>query len=230
MIALDPFPVSLAAALDPIVRDTAREAAQRELSKGVYHADDPGLFERMLNGIVDWLDRLTSRADSAFGRSWGLLALLVVLLTAVALIVWRTGWLRRTVARPDSELDVSPALTADEHRRRADSYAQDGRYADAVRERMRAIVRELEDRGVLEPRPGRTAHEVARDAGNIVPAVAGDLRSAARVFDEIWYGARPATAGSDAAMREADQRVRAAQLAVAAVPGAPASPGYQVPR
>jgi hypothetical protein len=217
------------AAAAPIDRDAAREAAQRELSKGVYHADDPGLFQRLLNRVVSWLDeRLSEAAGVAPGGIWGLLALLVVIGALVALILWRAGPLRRAAAvRPD--LELSALLTADEHRRRADAYARAGRHADAVRERMRAIVRELEDRGVLEPRPGRTAAEVAREAGGLVPGVAGDLRNAARVFDEIWYGNRAATAGADAAMREADQRVRTAQLSVPA-PNAPFPAGYQVPR
>jgi hypothetical protein len=224
-------PALAAWALSPIDRDAAREAAQRELSKGIYHADDPGLFERMLDSLVGWLDRTLSRAAGVTpGGLWGLLALLVVLVAGVALIVWRTGPLRRRAAWAGIDLDVSGLVTADEHRRRADACAQDGRYADAVRERMRAIVRELEDRGVLEPRPGRTADEVARDAATAVPGVAGDLRGAARLFDEIWYGGRPATAGSDAAMRAADQRVRAAQLVIAVAPGNPAEAGHQVPR
>jgi hypothetical protein len=217
--------------VSPIDRDAAREAAQRELSKGIYHADDPGLFERMLDSLVGWLDRMLSRAAGvAPGGLWGMLALLVVLVTGVALIVWRTGPLRRRAPWAASDLDVSALVTADEHRRRADAFAQEGRYADAVRERMRAIVRELEDRGVLEPRPARTADEVARDAAAVVPGVAGDLRGAARLFDEIWYGGRPATVGSDAAMRVADQRIRAARLVVAAAPGDSAQTGYQVPR
>ena len=89
-------------------------------------------------------------------------------------------------------VELSGRLDAAEHRRRADGFAGEGRFAEAVRERMRAIVRELETRGVLEPRPGRTADEVAREAGALVPAVAPDLRTAATVFDEVWYGGRPA--------------------------------------
>jgi Domain of unknown function (DUF4129) len=226
---IGPGNAAATAAASPIDRDTAREAAQRELSKGIYHADDPGLFQRILNAVVDWLDRaLTKVAHAAPGGIWGLLALLVIVATAVALILWRAGPLRRIGGRPDPGFHLTGLLSADEHRRRADGFAVDGRFAEAVRERMRAIVRELEDRGVLEPRPGRTADEVAREAGAAVPAVAGDLRAAARLFDEIWYGGRPATAGSDAAMREADQRVRASHLVVAA--GSGTSAGYEVPR
>jgi len=231
MIAVGATALQAAAlrAAAPVERDAAREAAQRELSKGIYHADDPGVFERLVDRIVGWLDdRLAQAAGLAPGGTLGLLALLVVLAAAVALILWRTGPLRRANVRGGPTLDVSALVSADEHRRRADAHGHDGRYAEAVRERMRAIVRELEDRGVLEPRPGRTADEVARDAGTVVPAVAADLRAAARLFDEIWFGGRPATPGSDAAMREADQRVRTAQLAVA-VRSAVVPPGYREP-
>jgi hypothetical protein len=232
MIATGPAGLlaALARAAAPIERDTAREAAQRELSKGIYHADDPGVFERQVDRAVSWLDdRLARAAGLAPGGTLGLLALLVVLAAAAALILWRTGPLRRAHAAGSSALDVSTLVSAGQHRRRADAYARDGRYAEAVRERMRAVVRELEDRGVLEPRPGRTADEVARDAGTVVPAVAADLRAAARVFDEIWFGGRPATAASDAAIRAADQRVRTAPLAVP-VHAAVVSPSFREPR
>jgi Domain of unknown function (DUF4129) len=232
MIAVGAAAVPAAALLDaaPVERDAAREAAQRELSKGIYHADDPGLFERLVDRAVSWLDdRLAQAAGLAPGGTLGLLALLVVLAATTALILWRTGPVRRANARGGSTLDVSALVSAAEHRQRADAFSHDGRYAEAVRERMRAIVRELEDRGVLEPRPGRTADEVAREGGTVVPAVAADLRAAARLFDEIWFGGRPATAASDAAMREADQRVRTAQLAVA-VRSAVVPPGLREPR
>ena len=123
-------------------------------------------------------------------------------------------------------VELSGPLDAAEHRRRADGYAAEGRFAEAVRERMRAIVRELETRGVLEPRPGRTADEVAREAGAAVRAVAPDLRTAATVFDEVWYGGRTATAQADALLRQADQRVQRAQLVVA---GASRTGGRRIP-
>ena len=75
-------------------------------------------------------------------------------------------------------------------------------------------MRELEARGALDPRPGRTAGEVARDGGAAVPAVADDLRRAARVFDEVWYGGRPADAASYAALVAVDARVASSRLAV----------------
>jgi hypothetical protein len=61
----------------------------------------------------------------------------------------------------------------------------------------------LEDGGVLEPRAGRTAAEVAEEAGAALgdPTAAAQLASATRTFDEIWYGKRAATAADDALLR-----------------------------
>ena len=84
-----------------------------------------------------------------------------------------------------------------------------------MRERLRAVVRDLEARGLLDPRPGRTAGEVARDAGAAVPALAEDLRRASIVFDEVWYGGRTADAGSYALLVDVDTRAAAARPVLA---------------
>ncbi len=54
-----------------VPRDPAREAARRELSKRMYHENDPGWFQRALNTFWDWIDDLFSSAASATpgGRS-----------------------------------------------------------------------------------------------------------------------------------------------------------------
>lgn len=221
---------ALVGTIAPVDRDAAREAAARELSKPSYHADDPSLLDRVANRIQRWLDSVGHALGAGpGGGTLNLLAILVVILGVAALILWRTGPLRRISTRPAPGIELSGQLHPDEHRRRADGYAGQHRFAEAVRERMRAIVRELEVRGVLEPRPGRTADEIAREAGTLVPAIAADLRHATRIFDEVWFGGRTATAGTDAAMREADQRVRTARLAVAGPP-ARGPAGYVVPR
>lgn len=46
-------------------RDPAREAAERELSKPVYHQNDPGLIERALDRFWEWVDELFGRASGA---------------------------------------------------------------------------------------------------------------------------------------------------------------------
>ena len=218
------------AAVAPVGRDEARRAAQRELSKGIYHQSQPGPLTRAFDAVIDWIERFLDRlAAGAPGGSSGALVLLALVLVVAAVVVWRTGPIRRGVRIRQPHVELSGDVGADEHRRRADEHAAAGRFAEAVRARMRAIVRELETRGVLDPRPGRTADEVARDAGAVVPTIAADLRAAAGAFDEVWYGGRPATPQSDALMRNADDRVRRASMVVAGG-GVPAVAGYQVPR
>jgi hypothetical protein len=221
--------VALLRALTPVDRDVARDAAARELSKSAYHENEPGVLERVINKIVDWLNHLGNALGAGPGGGLvGLLAILVVIGGVIALVLWRTGPLRRSTARR-SAVELSSSEDADEHRRMADEFAAQHRYAEAVRERMRAIVRELETRGVIEARPGRTADEIAREAGTLVPPIAGNAHQAARLFGEVWFGGRPAGANTDAAMREADQRIRATRLTVErAVPVAPG--GYVRPR
>jgi len=98
--------------------------------------------------------------------------------------------------------DEVPELPAAEFRSLADRLAAEGRYAEAVRERFRAMVRELVERGVIEHRPGWTVTELATAAAHSRPSVAGPLTEAGRIFSDIWYGQRTATAGHDARMRE----------------------------
>ena len=218
------------AAAAPVGREEARQAAQRELSKGLYTQNEPGPVERALQKVFEWLEELLDRLASVTpGGTGGLFVLLGLLVGLAVLVAWRTGPVRRGARASASPVELSGPLDAAEHRRRADAYAAEGRFAEAVRERMRAIVRELETRGVIEPRPGRTADEVAREAGTAVPAVAPELKTAATVFDEVWYGGRPATAPADALLRQADQRVQRAQLVVGGA-GAPTVGGFEVPR
>lgn len=215
----------------PVDRDEARRAAERELSKGIYHADEPGPVERLVNAVFEWVFRTIDRVTGVTpGGGLGLVVLLALVVAVAAVVIWRTGPVRRGYRVDTGTVELSGPLDAEEHRRRADAHAAQGRFAEAVRERMRAIVRELEARGVFDPRPGRTADEVAREGGAAVPAVATDLRTAATVFDEVWYGGRAATPQADATLRQADERIRRAQLTVAGAGRAPAVSGYQVPR
>jgi hypothetical protein len=101
--------------------------------------------------------------------------------------------------------------TAAQLRSAADAAAAGGDYSLAVAERFRAIVRDLEERAVLDERPGRTALEVSAEAGRVLLTAARALADGAELFDDVVYGQRPATAADDAAMRAADQQVRAAR-------------------
>ncbi|MGW2657143.1 DUF4129 domain-containing protein [Streptomyces sp. NPDC001478] len=173
-------------------RVPAREAAQRELSDPKYHENDPNLLQRAMDHLWTWIgDLLSAASGAAPGGPAGLVVLVLILIALVAALVWRLGSPQR-VPTPRDALFESGPRSASEHRTTADAHAAAGRWNQAVQERMRAIVRSLEERTLLDPRPGRTADEAATEAGRALPSHASRLRAAAREFDDVTYGGRSA--------------------------------------
>lgn len=192
--------------------DPARELAREELARPIYEQAQPSPLLRLIRWLQDGLDDLLRAADRVSpGGSWGLLLILVVLVVVAVVVRRRFGPAARSAALRTGVLGDT-VRSADEHRRAADAHTAAGRYDDAVRERMRALVRGLEERTVFEPRQGRTAGEAAREGGRTLPAVAGALADAARIFDETVYGGRTADAAADVRMRAVDDEVRATRV------------------
>lgn len=188
-----------------IPRDPAREAAGRELSKRMYHENDPSLFERALNAFWDWADKLfTAAAGAAPGGTFGLVVIALAVIVVLAALWWRLGTPRRTPTAAAPLFEDRPRSAA-EHRAAAEAHAAQNHWNQAVQERMRAIVRSLEERALLEPRPGRTADEAAAEAGRPLPAHTGRLRTAARDFDDVTYGGRSADEGTYRRLAELDR-------------------------
>ncbi|MEU7119837.1 DUF4129 domain-containing protein [Streptomyces zaomyceticus] len=176
-----------------ISRVPAREAAERELSDPMYHENDPNLLQRGLDRFWEWIDDLFGAASGA--TPGGVLGLVVVILLVVAVLAalwWRLGTPHRAPGATGDSLFTDGPRTARDHRADADHHAAAGRWNQAVQERTRAIVRSLEERALLDPRPGRTADEAAAEAGRSLPAHADDLRLAVRAFDDVTYGGRTA--------------------------------------
>lgn len=185
-------------------REPAREAAEHELSKPLYHQNDPGLFERALDRFWEWVTDLFSRASGATpGGGLGLLVVLLLVILVIAALWWRLGTPRRTATSAGTLFDDGLRSAAD-HRAAADAHAAAGRWTEAVQERMRAVVRSLEERTLLDPRPGRTADEAAAEAAVSLPEHTGDLRAAARAFDDVTYGGRTADADMYGRLRSLD--------------------------
>ncbi|MFJ8577112.1 DUF4129 domain-containing protein [Micromonospora sp. NPDC093277] len=121
----------------------------------------------------------------------------------------RVPRLRRRRPKPRSTDDAPPvpaprapepvAAASGSH---ADRLAAQGRYAEAVRERLRAMVRELVDRRIVEIRPGMTVTELTTAAAHVRPRVHPTLHAAATIFSDLWYAQRPATREHDHRMRD----------------------------
>lgn len=204
----------------PVALDRARAArlAREELAKQLYREAGPGLVQRFLRWALeraaDLLDRVAGASPGGYP---GLVVVLLLGVAAVVAVRLKVGPLSRRAPRDDT-LFAGRVRSAADHRADADRHAGRGEWADAVRERLRAVVRGLEERAVLDERPGRTADEAAAEAGAALPGCADRLRRAAGLFDDIWYGGRPAGPEHDAALRALDEQVRATPALAAPAP------------
>ncbi|MEU6257653.1 DUF4129 domain-containing protein [Streptomyces sp. NPDC047043] len=190
-----------------IPRDPAREAARRELSKRMYHENDPSWLERALNAFWDWVDKLFGSAAAATpGGTLGLVVVILAVLAVLGALWWRLGTPRRQPTSSAALFDDRPRSAA-EHRAAAEAHAAQGHWNQAVQEHMRAIVRSLEERALLDVRPGRTADEAAAEAGRALPSHTDRLRTAARDFDDVTYGGRRATEQSYRRIAELDREL-----------------------
>jgi hypothetical protein len=97
----------------------------------------------------------------------------------------------------------------------ADRLAAEGRYAEAIRERLRAVVIDLIRAGVIRHEPGQTVTELAGTASSARPAVAAPLAGATEIFSTVWYAQQPARAAEDETMKQLTGAVRQA------LPGGP---------
>lgn len=186
--------------------DAAREAAAEELADPAYQAAEPSFLDRVLTWVGRRLADLLSVLAGGFGPL-GLIVLIGLAIVVYVVIRTRVGRIARGHGKK-AVFHAGATRGAADHRRAAEQAAARGDLDTAVRERFRAIVRELETRGVLDERSGRTADECAVLAGERLPDRAGELRAAATVFDDVVYGGRTAT---DAAYRDLtvlDERVR----------------------
>lgn len=207
MIGMTDVPVNL-------TQDEAQQAAERELADPRYHADDPTLADRAVEWVLGRLAELLAQAGGAApGGYLGLALLGCLAVLAVIAIRLAVGRFERRGAARDTVFEQVPRSAA-QYRQAADGYAARGAWAPAVRERLRAIVRDLEQRDLLDVRPGRTADEAAAEAGRVLPDCAAGLREAARIFDDVWYGGREATSGMDARLRVIDDAARSARPTV----------------
>lgn len=188
-------------------RDAADRLAREELSKPEYAEAQPSLLERLWRAFWEWVDGLL--ADIAPNVPGSLIVGLVLLVLAVA-VVMLVIYLRpaRRARHTRRVFDVDAMLSAEGHRRLANECAANGDHSDAIRERLRAINRELEDQVILSPRPGRTATEIANEAAFALAGDAAQLHDAARVFNDVWYGTRPATTEGYQALVSADEAIR----------------------
>jgi hypothetical protein len=196
----------------PVVigREEAQRLARLELARQEYAKDDQTWVQKAIQWLIDRISDVLDRATQTSPLGWfGLLGVIVLVVLVVVAVRRRTGALGRSTYDA-AQFDVGDRSAAD-FRAAAETYAASGAWAEAVRARLRAVVRDLEERGLVDARPGRTADEIARDGGTALPSAAADLRAGARLFDDIWYGGRTADARSYEQLVALDRAVSSAR-------------------
>lgn len=185
--------------------DAAHDAAQRELGKPVY--PKPSLTEQ----LMAWLDEILYKVftnGSWLPGGWITLALLLTVLAVAVFVAIRIA--RRTM-RTDRgsapSLFGGADLSAEQHRAESERYAAQGDWAPAIRHRLRAVARGLEETGILDPVPGRTATELARDGAAARPDLEAEFRNAAETFNGVTYGAQQGTEAGYRQIAELDRRL-----------------------
>jgi Domain of unknown function (DUF4129) len=205
-----------------IDRDAARDAAQHELNKPIYPRGS--LTDLVVGWIDDLIYKIVAGGASVPGGWLTVTVLLVVVAVAVVVAVRVARRTMRTNRGSQSTLFGSHDLSSVEHRATAERFAASGDWAAAIKHRLRAVARHLEETAVLNPVPGRTATELARDAGRAIPGLAGELRRAAETFNDVTYGDQPGTEPAYRAVTDLDEHLITRATAGPAADHAAAAP------
>lgn len=190
-----------------IDRDSAREAAEQELAKPSYPR--PPLEQRVIH-LIESLVRQSAVKASMVPGGWLTISLLLIGLAIAFAAAVRIGHRTVRTNRGGHRLFGSVERSAADHRATAEHCAETGDWARAIRHRLRAVARELEHTGVLDPIPGRTVNELATDAGAALPQLAVEFDRAAIIFNDVSYGNLPATSAGYRSIAELDDRLRSA--------------------
>ncbi|AEF37969.1 MAG: DUF4129 domain-containing protein [Mycolicibacter algericus] len=187
-----------------IDREAAREAAERELAKPIYPRPSPK--QQFIDFLETLVQRLILRGAELPG-GWFTISVLLILLAAAVVAAVTVGRRMLRDGRGDQRLFGTTQRSAAEYRATAQHCAAAGDWGEAIRHGLRAVARELEETGVLHAAPGRTATELARDAGAALPALADALLRAAETFNDVSYGELPATPDGYRIVADIDEQV-----------------------
>ena len=194
-------------------REAAQQAAREELAKQVYRDAGPGP-DRARPALDLREGRPTCSTARPGSRPAGTSGLLVA--PAAPRGRGRRGPAAGRAARPSAAGRPAAVRRRRAHRRRAPGRGRPARCRRASGPRRCASgcgpsYATSRSAALLEPRSGAPPTRRRAEAGTALPSCAAQPARGARIFDEIWYGGRAATAEHDATLRELDRPVRAAR-------------------
>lgn len=191
--------------VDPDAAEAARWA-EAELADPIYHQRE-SLLTKALGWVLEQLQDARVVLTGVDPRVAALVVAALVLIGGLIALLVAGPVARARRAQRSAEVFGSDRRTAAELRASADDLASRGLWTEAVLDRFRAMLRSLEERALLDERPGRTAHEAAYEVAARIPSRSDDLHRAARLFDDLCYGDAVATADDDTWLRRVDDRL-----------------------
>jgi hypothetical protein len=160
-----PRPTELPSVME-VQRAVARVFEDTELRERAFRRvgiDDGGFVTRVIDWLESCLDWFEDLRSATPGLYW---LVVIVLVLALALLVWHLAWMFRVAFRSSSP-EVHGGEPAAARRRRfgelhgtARQLAAGGKMRDAVRTLLLALLALLEERRALEVASGRTTREI----------------------------------------------------------------------
>lgn len=200
----------MSAGFEPSAEE-ARRLLQQELSDRIYREAEPNWFDRLVQGVLDWLASLAVGDGAAPAALLTLLLVIVAGAVIAAIVIFGLPRLRRRRAPLAPLFGEDDDRSADELRAAATAAAGRGDFDAAVLDGFRALARGLDERGLLLVSPGTTAHAVAEGAAAVLPEASADLDRSAGDFDRARYQGLGADEAAWLRIRSLDERMRAAR-------------------
>jgi Domain of unknown function (DUF4129) len=203
--------------LPPSAHDPAavRDLADQILAEARYDRPPESIPDRVMGWIGDQLARAFGALVSGGGATVLAWVIVAIAIGGIVYLLVRHGRVSLVSLADPGEPEVMVELTrsAREWRTEAERLEGEGRWAEGLRCRHRALVADLVRRGAIPEQPGRTAGEYVRDVVANLPDAAAPMAAATELFEAAWYGGATTGAAEAARFAELDTRV----LAVRAV-------------
>lgn len=186
--------------------DRVHEVIERILARPEFAPEPRSWVERARDEVVERLYELLDAvfaADAGGALGWAIVAVLMAITVALAVRFSRSVRSDPVVATASAG---SPRRSATDWRSDAATHEAAGQWRAALRCRWRALVAELAGRGMIEEAAGRTAGEYRRQVAAAAPAAADAFDAATTLFEDAWYGDRPADAAQAERLRALSER------------------------
>ena len=193
---------------------SVRELADEILAQARYDRPPKSIPDR----VTEWFgEQLTKLIEGLVGGGGGAVVAWIILLGAAGAVIFllvRYGRVTIPVLAGDPEPEVMVELTrtAQAWREEADRLEAEGRWAEGLRCRYRALVADLVRRGTIPEQAGRTAGEYARDVAQQLPDASVPFAAATELFEAVWYGGATTGPAEAERFRDLDGRVLAVRV------------------